>query len=304
MPEAWPAPRRGSVVLLGLGLGWLGWLLWGAQTEVAAADNPASALIRAGGLFPVVLFATLFSGAAAGLATSAWRPATSTSRPALARLRWPLATGAGTVVGALTAALVFWGYGHRTPIVLLAVSVLAAGAVGGALGAVKPGQVVFTGLCATLATVAAETVLSLFTPQLTGLFGAGGTAGAHLAVASRLALTATLLGGVVAGVGAFWLLYRARCGWRFPAYLGAGATAGILLLLADVLTRIGGTQLYGAIGRLSPADRTFVGFTAQSRLNHALMVLFLGAIVALLCFGSTLRWQGDSRGPQAPAPGP
>lgn len=280
--EAWPAPRRGSVILLGLGLGWLGWLLWGAQTEVAAADNPLSALIRAGGLFPVVLFATLFSGAAAGLAASTWRPA-------LARLRWPLATGAGTVVGALTAALVFWGYGHRTPIVLLAVSVLAAGAVGGALGAVKPGQVVFTGLCATLATVAAETVLALFTPQLAGLFGGGGTAGAHLAVASRLALTATLLGGAVAGVCAFWLLYRARCGWRFPAYLGAGATAGTLLLLADVLTRIGGIQLYDAIGRLSPADRTFVGFTAQSRLNHALIVLFLGAIVALLCFGSTLR---------------
>src|SRR5204863_7469307 len=87
--EAWPAPRRGSAIMLGLGLGWLGWLLWGVHASVAAADNPLSALIRAAGFLPVVLTATLFSGVAAGLAARVWRPVRS-------RLRWPLAIGAGT----------------------------------------------------------------------------------------------------------------------------------------------------------------------------------------------------------------
>jgi hypothetical protein len=276
------APRRGSAVLLGLSLGWLGWLLWSAQSSVVANSDPLGALIAAAAALPVVISASLLSGTAAGLAALAWRPVRG-------GLRWPLAIGAGALVGAVTAGLIFWGYGHRSSIMLLAFSVLAAGAVGGALAAVNPGRVVFVGSCAALAAFVVESALALFTPELNGLFGAGTTAGTRLAAASRLALTSTLLGGLVAGGLAFWLLHRARCGWRFPAYPGAGATAGILLLLTELITRIGGAQLFDTVGRLSPADRTFVSFAAQSRLSHALMVLFVGAIVALLCFGSTLR---------------
>src|SRR5439155_419846 len=79
----------------------------------------------------------------------------------------------------------------------------------------------------------------------------------------------------------FWRLHRDGCGWPFPAYLGAGATAGVLLVLAELITRLGGRQVYTSIGRLGPADRTYAEYVAQSRLDHAMIVLFVGAIVAL-----------------------
>ncbi len=247
-----------------------------------AATDPVTAIIDAAGALPVLISASMLAGAAAGLAAPVWRPLP-------AKLRWPLALAAGTVVGAVAAGSIIWGYGHRTSIVLLAVSVLVAGTAGGALGAVKPGQVVSAGVAGALAAFVADSVLGLFTGPLVRLFGAGDSAGSKLAAASRLALTTSLLAGLVAGLVAFWLLYRARCGWPFPAYLGAGATAGILLLLTELITRIGGAQLFSLVGRLSEADRVYVDYVAQSRLNHGLIVLFLGAIVAILCLGSTMR---------------
>jgi len=285
--------RRRSALLLGLSLAWLGWMLWAAQANVLDATDPLTAIIGAAGALPVVISASMLAGVAAGLAALAWRPVPG-------KLRWPLALAAGTVVGAVAAALIIWGYGHRSSIVVLAVSVLIAGMAGGALGGVKPGEVVSAGVAGALAAFVADSVLNVFTGPLVRLFGAGDSAGSRLAAASRLALTTSLLAGLVAGLVAFGLLYRARCGWRFPAYLGAGAVAGILLLVTEVIARIGGAQLFSLVGRLSEADRVYVDYVAQSRLDHGLIVLFLGPIVAMVCLGSTMR-RPEPAAPPEPA---
>src|SRR2546430_188616 len=151
--DAWPAGRRGSLILLGASLAWLAWMLWSAQASILGAAEPVTAIIVAASALPVVIAATMLAGGAAGLAALALRPLVS-------RLRWAPTTG---------------------------------------------------------------------------------------------------------------------------------AAAGVLLLLTERTTGIGGLQIFGIVGRLSPADPTYLDYVAQSRLDYAMIVLFVGAIVALLCLGATMR---------------
>jgi hypothetical protein len=72
-------------------------------------------------------------------------------------------------------------------------------------------------------------------------------------------------------------------------YLAAGATPGLLLLIAEAVTRIGGARLFDAAGRLSDFDQVVIDYTNGSRLNHALVVLFVGGFVALVGYGATLK---------------
>ena len=81
---------------------------------------------------------------------------------------------------------------------------------------------------------------------------------------------------------------RGRYGRRFPAYLAAGAAPGVVLLLAELVTRLGGGQLYGLAGRLGGADAQLLDLMGTSRLEHALIVLFAGTLTALFVFGRTL----------------
>jgi hypothetical protein len=279
------------VILLGASLVWLAGMIWAANANVLEAGDSIVALAVATSALPVVIATTMLAGAAAGLTAAAWRPV----QP---RVRWALAIGVGTVVGAVAATLILWGYGHRSSILVIAAAVLLAGTAGGAVGAIRPGQVVFAGLVGALAAFVADAVFSFFAGPLMDLLGGGTSAPARLAAASRFALTTSLIGGVIAGSVAFWLLHRAKCGWRLPAYLGAGTVAGGLLLLTEVITRIGGAQAFHSVAQLSPADRVYVDYVAQSRLDHGLIVLFVGAIVALLCFGSTLKRPEPARSVQ------
>jgi hypothetical protein len=282
MRDPWPAPRRGSLILLVLSVVWLAGMIWAADANLLERGDSIYALAAATSALPVVIAATMLAGGAAGLTAVVWRPI----RP---RLHWPLAIGTGTLVGAVAAGLIIMGYGQRSSIVVIAVAVLVAGTIGGVIGAVPFGAVVHAGLTGALAAFVADSVFTYFDSLIMPLFGPGHTAASRLAAASRFALTTSLLAGLIAGSLAFWLLYRARCGWRFQAYLGAGASAGALLLLTEAITRVGGAEAFRSVASLSPADRVYVDYVAQSRLDHGLIVFFVGGIVALLCFGSTLK---------------
>jgi len=274
--------RRPSAVLFVLSLVWFAAMLWSAHANIAGTGTAIGALIQVADALPVVVAASMLTGAAASLAALAWLPVR-------ARLRWPVALGAGTVPATLVALLIIWGYGHRTAILLLAASVLVAGTVGGALGAVRPAELVAAGVAGTLAGFFGAFALRVFENQLLDLFGAGRTPGSQLTAASRLALTTSLLGGASAGLVAFGYLRRAGTERRFPVYLAAGAFPGVLLLLTEAVTLIGGAQIFGVVSGLSDADRAVVDYVGNSRLNHALIMLFVGALVALLCLGRTLR---------------
>ncbi len=276
------AGPRGTTVLLVLSLIWFAAMLWSAHANIVGTGTAMGALIQLADALPVVVSASMLAGAAGALAAVAWLPVR-------ARLRWPVALGAGTLPGALAGGLIIWGYGHRSAILLLAASVLVAGTVGGGLGALRPGELVAAGVAGTLAGFFVAFGLRVFENQLLGLFGAGSTPGSQLTAASRLALTTSLLGGTAAGLVAFGYLRRTSADRRFLVYLAAGAFPGVLLLLAEFVTLIGGAQVFHVVGGLSRADRAIVDYVGHSRLNHALILLFVGALVALLCLGRTLR---------------
>jgi hypothetical protein len=268
-------------VLLGLSLAWFGWTLWSAHTNITGAGDELNAVLQAADALPVVISASVLAGAASSMTALGWRRVDD-------RLRWPLALGVGALVGALALGLVLLGYGHRTSIVALAVAVLAAAVLGGALGALKPGELASAGVAGTLVVFLVSIALHSFPGQLMRLFGAGGSPGSVLSAATRLALTTSLVGGVLAGLLAFWLLYRSCKTRRFLAYLAAGAFPGVVLLLAELVTRVGGAQLFHVVSGLSSGDQTLVDYWANTRLDHALVVLFVGAITAVLCFGRSL----------------
>jgi hypothetical protein len=285
-----PAPIArvdgGTGFLLALGLLWLGTRLWSAHANIRDAGTGLGRLIVAAYQLPDVIAASTLAGAACGVATITWR---TTRRPDLGPwARRLIGTVAGLATGLLVAAVVVLGYGSHRPDLVLALSVMAACLVGGALVAFLPAQIMASGVAATLGAFVVGVALNVFQTHIVDLFGPGSTADSHLAAANRAALAESVLGGVIAGLIAFVHLRRRTGDRRFLAYLGAGATPGVLILLAEVVTRVGGAQLFDLARKISPADHTAVDYFGSARINHALVVLFTGMIVALLAFGRTL----------------
>jgi hypothetical protein len=288
--------RRGPVILFALGLLWLAGYLWSAHASVVGTgDDPVIVVTEATLALPGLVAATMLCGAA-------------TSNAALRRrvgLDWvglALAAGCGLLVGALAGGLILFGYGHRSSVVVLAWAVLAAGVIGGLLGSLRLSEALSAGLAATFGPFLLDFLPNLWQGQLLRLFGAGSTVSSKFDAVQRLSIVEALAAGVVAGLVAFFYLHRRVCrsGAQpaldrlrsrpgFPGYLAAGATPGLLLLIAEAVTRIGGARLFDAAGKLSEFDRVVVGYTNGARLNHHLTVLFVGAFVALIGFGATLK---------------
>ncbi|MBO0867893.1 MAG: hypothetical protein J2P15_04955 [Micromonosporaceae bacterium] len=261
--------------------------LWSANASIRDATDATVAMSNAALALPGITTATLLAGAATALYTVGW---IRNRRPELrARAVWAASAAAGLSLGVVAGATILIGYGTRGSILVLALTVAVAGTGGGLAAGPAPRGVVAAGLSAMLAQFLVGFALNLFQHPLLDLMGDGDGARAHLAASARLALTESLVAGLVAGVVAFAHLRRQACGWRFPAYLAAGATAGLLLLVAEPITRIGGAQLFDRVSGLSPADAAWQEMFASGRINQALVVLFVGAITALVLFGRTLR---------------
>jgi hypothetical protein len=297
-----PTRARSTVVLLALGLIWLAAYLWAAHASiVGAGDDEVIAIFDAALALPGVVAATMLAGAATSVTALGWlRPRRSVPGG------WAvsgIALATGLIIGALSGGMILLGYGHRSSIMVLAWAVVAAGAVGGILGSARPRDMTSAGLAATLAAFFVGFLLNYKQDALIDLFG-GGTSPQSQADALRpLTLTESLVAGLLAGIVAFLYLRRTRSVPHFVAYPVAGASPGIILLLAEAVTRLGGSQLFGAAGGTSAIDRTAVEYSSGSRLNHGLIVMFTGAVVALIVYGITLRpataGQGATRG--APA---
>jgi hypothetical protein len=277
----------GAPVLFALGLLWLAGYLWAAHASVVGTgDDPVILVTDAALALPGLVAATMLCGATNSNAVlDRWRD-TRAGRgwPALA-----LAAGGGLLIGLPAGGLILFGYGHRSSVVVLAWAVLAAAVIGGLLGSVPSRDAVSAGLAATFGPFLLDFVPNLWQGQLLRLFGAGATVASKFDAVRRLSLVEALLAGLVAGLVAFWYLRRRGTPPGLLRYLSAGATPGLLLLTAEVVTRLGGARLFDAAGRLSEFDRVVVDYTNGSRLNHGLIVLFVGAVAALVCYGATLK---------------
>jgi hypothetical protein len=281
-----PWPAGGTGFLLVLGLAWLGARLWSARANIRGAGDGLSRLIVAAYQLPDVLAAGTLAGGACGVAAVAWRTA---RRPAGRwRARWLAGALAGLLAGVLAGTMVLLGYGSRSPDIALSAAVTVACLTGGAVAALAPARIMAAGVAAALGASILGVALNLFSGHIVDLFGPGTTAASRLAAANRAALAESLLCGVIGGLVAFAHLRHGTHERRFLGYLAAGATPGILALLGEAVTRVGGAQLLDLAQRISPADETAVGYFGSARLNHALVVLFAATLVALVGFGRTL----------------
>jgi hypothetical protein len=155
---------------------------------------------------------------------------------------------------------------------------------------VRHRTVIAAGASGALGVFVVGLVERAFEPNLRQLFGAGDSAESVVVATGWAVLTASLVAGMVAGVVGY--LYLRRSGparLRWPAYLAAGAMPGLLVLLAELVTRLGGARLFQLVSAVSDDDQKVLDYFHEARLNRALIVVFVGALVAIFLLGRTLR---------------
>ena len=279
----------GVVVIATIGVLWLAGTLWASYAAISAADGADLVVVQASVALPRVLSATVFAGAVLALVAVALL---TRARPGTAD-RWPArlgtAAGTGLLVGMVTALLVVLAYDGSSTIRGLAAPVVAAGLLGGAVAAVRPGTVVAAGLSGTVAATVVSLLHGAWEGELRQLVSSGQTPQALATATSRVFYLAAVVAGLAAGITAFVHLRRRRSGPGWPGYLLAGALAGLLGVVTELVTRVGGARLYTLAGALSANDRTVQDYLAAARLNNALVVLFVGGLAAMVAFGRTLR---------------
>lgn len=294
-----PPAAIGTLWLAALALGWLALMVRSTQVSLAGLEDTVVVTAAAIGL-PAAISAALVCGAGIGLAVRHLFRA----HHAPPIVRFGTALGAGLLTGVATGATLALtaSSAEQSLVLLLSGAVAAAATIGGAIAGIRAGAVVGAGVASSLAVFLLTLLRELFTTPLLTLFGADHTDPVSLLTAQRwLGLTTSLLGGVLAGLVAFAYLRRAaRRGGdapRWPAYLWAGGGAGVMLLLTEVITLAGGSRLLSWARAISEGDSIYQDLAYRSRTNAALMVFFVGAIIAIIAFGRTL----PSREEESPA---
>ncbi|MEV6690268.1 hypothetical protein AB0M35_02145 [Micromonospora sp. NPDC051196] len=289
------APRApGALVLALLAAGWLAAMLWSTREAINSATAGVTAISLSAFALPGVISAALVAGAAVGLA--AGEPVTR--RGDRATLRFAVAVGAGLLVGLAAALAIELSYVGNLTTRTIAGTTAAAAVIGGALAGTRNGAVVGAVASAALGTLVFVVGFSVARDPLFNLFGAGDSQQSLVNAATWVSRTESLLAGLLAGFLAFGYLTWARrraarrdttaTGLRWPAYLVAGAGPGLLLLLAEVIIRVGGRSLIDLAAALSEADAVAQTSLGTSRVDNGIWVLFVGALTAMIIFGRTL----------------
>ncbi|MEV0605222.1 hypothetical protein AB0I61_02445 [Polymorphospora rubra] len=284
----------GAALLALLAVGWLAATLWLLRDAISTSVTDAIALASTAIALPNVVSASVVAGAAVGLTAAN-----------LAARRWPgtavrftAGIGASMVTGLAAAIAVTVGYGGSAG-TILAGTVAAAVVVGGAAAATavsRAGAPVVAGVAAaTLALFAVVLLVNVFREPLLPLLGAGESGASQQSAAGRLTLASTVLSGLVAGFVVFgYLRLVGRRSTdtpapRWPAYMLGGAGVGLLLVVSEVITRVGGARLLDAVSSISEVDRMVRVQADSDRIMFALMVLFIGALTTTIAFGRTLK---------------
>ncbi|BCB79729.1 hypothetical protein GCM10022251_40390 [Phytohabitans flavus] len=281
-------PAFGATVLAVIALAWLAAMMWSSHAEITSGEGTL-AITSAAMALPTVISAGLVAGAAASLAVG------HLLRRLRVLLRFAASVGAGLAVGVIAAIVVITSYGGGEASTVLAGTVAAAVTAGGALAAVRAPAVVGAIVTAGLVVFAVEQVLDNFQPNLMSLYGSTDDPSSRLSASGWSALTIAVCTGLAAALVAFFYLRRAvrRAGAdavapKWPAYAIAGAGPGLLLVAAEFIVRTLGADVLALAGSVSEADATAQQMMDSSRVNNALVVLFVGAIVAIVSFGRTL----------------
>ncbi|MFC4020432.1 hypothetical protein ACFOW4_21165 [Micromonospora sp. GCM10011542] len=299
-PTGAPVPAPGAAVPALLALGWLAAMLWSTREAITSAAAGVTAISLSAFALPGVISAALVAGAAVALAGGNLLARRYGDR---ATLRFVGAIGAGMVVGLAAAVAINLTYFDTSTTNVIAGTTAAAAIIGGAVAGARTAPVVGAVAAATLGALVFVVAFSRARDPLFDLFGAGDSQESLVDAAKWVSRTESLLAGLIAGLMAFGYLTWARRratrhdpaapGLRWPAYLLAGAGPGLLLLLAEVIIRIGGRSLLDLASALSEADAVAQTSLGTSRVDNGIWVLFVGALTALIAFGRTLGRSDD-----------
>jgi hypothetical protein len=256
----------GTIAQLLVGLAWLGATVYTADATITGGgeDLPRTLGAVAASL-PGVIAATLVAGASIGAAAGA------RLESAVKRLLAGLALG--TLVGLALAAGVRFAYGGESSTMELAMTVGGASIVGGALAAL-PRAVLKTGLWGTTWVFVAGVIFGVSQPTLVRLLGSGEAAN------TRFVIGQSLMTGLAAALCALRFLRVEH--HRVLGYLVVGALPGSVLLGAEWLTRGGGSAAAELVHGFRTESRALVELSDSARLRHALIVLAVGGLVAML----------------------
>jgi hypothetical protein len=289
-PAPVPAPATGPLAVLAVA--WMVAMLGSAWAAISTGQG-GLAITAAAYSLPGVISAVLVGGAALGLVAVAliarWWPAYD-DRPGL-RSAVALTAGLATGIGGATTVIAAYGTGSAS--MVMAGTVAAAGTIGGAVAGLRARHLVGSAIAAALAVFAVGFLFNLFKGPLLALYGLGDTEASRVSAYGWFAATESVTSGLVAGLVAYRYLRRAvrhtASRLRWPSYLIAGAGPGALLLIAELITRLGGARVLSLASAVSDNDRTVQVWLDGSRINKALVVLFAGAITAMFAFGRTLQ---------------
>jgi hypothetical protein len=289
-------PAAGTIAVLAIA--WLLAMLSSARRAVGSSPdaNPLT-VTRAALELPQVISASLIAGIAVGLVLGnvlARFAPSALARPVPRRWsgpgRWVGGAGGGVATGLLVATPILLGYGGLPSIMVLSGAVATAAALGGLLAGVHHRTVIAAGTCGALGVFVVGLLERAFEPNLRKLFGAGDSAESVVVATGWVVLTASLVAGLAAGVlGYLYLRRSGPGGLRWPAYLVAGAMPGLLVLLAEAVTRLGGARLFQLVSAASNDDQRVLAYFHEARFNRALIVVFVGALIAIFLLGRTLR---------------
>lgn len=293
--EAGPGERPSSrgIALAAVALAWMAGMLWSARVTITDRTDAAMAVTSTAYALPGAVSASLVAGAAGGLAVLA---ATGRGRSLGATARLAIATGSGLLVGLLGAVLIVTINTDGWLYAVVGGTIAAAATIGGALAGFRESRVVAAACWAAVAVFVVGFALNVAQAPLLDLFGSGTTSASQSSAASWFSFTQSLLSGIAAGVVAYRALRRPRPGRgevRWPLYALAGAGPGLLLILAEGLARTAGARVLALAGRVSELELTVQHMLSGSRLNSALIVLFVGAITAIIAVGRTMKPADD-----------
>ncbi|MEV4120654.1 hypothetical protein [Micromonospora sp. NPDC049645] len=294
-PSSQPLPAPGAAVLALLALGWLAAMLWSTREAINSAAAGVTAISLSAFALPGVISAALVAGAAVALAGG---NQLARRYGDWATLRFAGAIGAGMVVGLAAAVAINLTYFDTSTTNVIAGTTAAAAIIGSALAGARTAPAIGAVVTAALGTLIFVVAFSQARDPLFDLFGAGDSQESLVNAAKWVSRTESLVAGLLAGLLAFGYLTWARRravrrdpeapALRWPAYLVAGAGPGLLLLLAEVIIRIGGRSLLDLASALSDADAVAQTSLGTSRVDNGIWVLFVGALTALIAFGRTL----------------
>lgn len=291
----------------GLAIVWFVVKLWAAYQQIHGNAGDTVAIATAALAVPSVIQATALGGLGGGLAlrmaTDAWR-VRHTGALASRRLAFGVSVAGGVIIGMAAVGAILGTFGNVPSISGVAAAVAIAGLVAGVCAGFGQRSVLAAATaCAALASFVLDTILNSGTVlgHMMAALGAGSNAirdcdqGAALAACTRIVNANSLvshidsvLAGLAAGLVAFWYLRRQAGNARWPSYLLAGGGTGLLLLGTEVLTHLGGGGLTHVARAISADDQTAIDLLAGTRFIHGLLVMFIGAFVAMIAFGRSL----------------